>query len=336
MRHGLLACLISLPLLLNPIASCAKEITEQQASKWLEDSLILERADEMYQLVLADDISSLEFSLQRLALPQQEVVRYLLLQHMEDQELILSEPVARFVQAQLGVIATYQITEQGDGYEIVVPAFYSSVIASRLIKRREKDKGVLDFILAAEQKKLNLEHWLTGNEYQVNEKEKLLIAELDGLSPRALNALTQQLTQETITHWLPSNAVVSHMAQVSKDPGMYALLWRMRADNHSKNEIARLGHEADEFSIEQLLAATSNPSLKMQATAELTKLNPLPIEVKTYLVNELRLEEDEQTQSIARQLVDHGHRSWLEQVASSKRGVNSNILLQVLSVSKEN
>ncbi len=336
MRHGLLACLLSIPLLLTPLVGIAKEITEQQASNWVEDSLILERADEMYQLVLKDDISSLEFSLQRLALPQQEVVRYLLLQHMEDQELILSEPVARFVQAQLGVIATYQIKQQGDGYEIVVPAFNSSVIASRLIQRREKDKGVLEFILAAEQKKLNLEHWLTGNEYQVNEKEKLLIAELDGLSLRALNALTQQLTQEAVTHWLPSSSVVTRMAQVSKDPEMYALLWRMRADHHSKNEIKRLGKEADEFSIEQLLAAASNPSLKMQATTELTKLNPLPIEVKTYLVNELKLDEDEQAQSIARQLVDHGHRSWLEQVASSKRGVNSNILLQVLSVSKEN
>jgi len=316
------------------MTSSAREISPQEASRWMEDSQVLNKADELYLLILNDDISNLEFALQRLALPQQEVTRYLILQHMEEQELILSEQVARFVQAQLGVNATYQVREQGDGYEVVTPAFNSSAIASRLLKRRQQDQGVLEFILAAEQNKLQLIDWLSGPEHQTRQREKLLIAELDGLSPRALDRLVQQLISDSVMHWLPSTSVVVRVAQVSQNPAVYDLLWRMRVDHHSRQEVRRLGQLADEFSIQQLLSATHTPSLRADVIQQLTQLDPLPLVVKTYLVEQMQ--HQEQTQSLARQLVDHGHRPWLEQIVKGNHGVNSNILLQVLSLSKDN
>ncbi|MCA2442092.1 MULTISPECIES: hypothetical protein, partial [Vibrio] len=229
-----------------------------------------------------------------------EVVRFRLLEKLEQQNIILTPRMALFVESQVRLTPTYQMLERGDGYEFSVPAFNYPAIASRLIKRWKQDQSTLDFVLQAERKELNLQQWLTGTSQQIQTRESLLIRELDSLSPSALKALTTQLTQANVTSWLPSTAVVVRMAQVSQDKAMYDLLWRMRADYNSQQELKRLADTGDAFSLQQLMNATINPSLKPHAIRLLTKSNPLSPEVKQFLIAKMALSEE--ATLVARQL----------------------------------
>ncbi|KJY69563.1 hypothetical protein [Vibrio nigripulchritudo] len=333
MRQGKLAWFISLLLVFSPVM--AKELSQDEAQQWIENQQILTKADELYQLVLTDEVDSLEFALQRLNLPQQDVVRFLLLEHMEEKDIILTTSMAKFVQKQIGRPSPYKVRKQGDGYEFTIPAFDSSAVASRLLKRWHGDQQILTFILQAEQQKLKLSKWLTeGKDKQNKAREALLIRELDGLSPKALNHLTQQLTHNPVANWLPSTKVVVRMAQVSEDPEVYKILWRMKADQHTRAEMVRLAKTKDEFSLQQVMLASENPSLHDQALNELTRLDPLPIEVKTFLIK--KLEQSDGASVIARNLVSHGHRRWVEQLAENHRGLNTKSLLKALSGGKDN
>ncbi|MCV5389095.1 hypothetical protein OFC62_30705, partial [Escherichia coli] len=70
---------------------------------------------------------------------------------------------------------------------------------------------------------------------------------------------------------------------------MYNLLWRMKADYNSQSELERLAAVGDVFSIQQLMNATVNPSLKPEAISLLTKSNPLSPQVKQFLVRKMAL-----------------------------------------------
>ncbi|MBD1559654.1 hypothetical protein HC752_22180 [Vibrio sp. S9_S30] len=332
MRQGWLAWFISLLLWFSPLS--AKDLSHEEVQQWVLDQQVLNKTDELYQLVLLDDVDSLMFALPRLSLPQQDVVRFLLLERMEDNNIILTSKMAKFVQKQIGRPSPYKVHKQGDGYEFSVPAFDLSAVASRLLKRWHGDQQILTFILKAEQSELVLSQWLTeGRGKQNKEREALLIRELDGLSPKALDSLTKQITQNPITNWLPSTQVVVRLAQVSEDPEVYKLLWRMKADSHSQSELKRLASIKSEFSLRQLMHASDNPSLHDAALYELTRLDPIPLEVKTFLIKKLKQSND--ASIVARNLVQHGHRGWVEQLAESHLGLNTQSLLQVLSITKE-
>ncbi|USD65352.1 hypothetical protein [Vibrio sp. SCSIO 43136] len=324
MRHGWSAWLLA-GLLIVPNA-LAKEITPQEVAAWEQDLQVLTKADEFYQYILSNDISSLEFALARLTLPQQEVVRFLLLEHMEEQHLILSPQVTRFVQSQLSHTPVYKIREQGDGYEIVVPVYNSSAVAHRLLKQQAEDHAVLDFVLLAEQNKLHLQDWLSGQERKP--RENLLVDELDSLSPQAFNVLTEQLVDLSRASWVPSSSVVAKFAELSQDQRIYDLLWRMRADSHSRKELQRLSKQGDEFAVSQMIAATTNPSLNDIALNQLTRIHPMPIEVKTFFVEQLQ--QKEFTELVATKLREQGHSNWLEQLATQSSGIDSKTLLRVL------
>lgn len=226
MQQGMLSSLLlSLSLLTLPVAVSAKEMQESVVEQWLQDTQIQTKVSELLEYVVRDEVDSLKFSLDRLAFPQQEVVRFRLLEKLEQQNIILTPRMALFVESQVRLTPTYQMLERGDGYEFSVPAFNYPAIASRLIKRWKQDQSTLDFVLQAERKELNLQQWLTGTSQQIQTRESLLIRELDSLSPSALKALTTQLTQANVTSWLPSTVVVVRMAQVSQDKAMYDLLW---------------------------------------------------------------------------------------------------------------
>ena len=68
-----------LTLMLSPFALASKEMTRDEVNHWLESPLIQQKVDEYMALVLSDDTDELKFALNRLALPQQEVARFLLL-----------------------------------------------------------------------------------------------------------------------------------------------------------------------------------------------------------------------------------------------------------------
>ncbi|TOG94452.1 hypothetical protein [Vibrio parahaemolyticus] len=329
MQQGMLSSLLlSLSLLTLPVAVSAKEMQESVVEQWLQDTQIQTKVSELLEYVVRDEVDSLKFSLDRLAFPQQEVVRFSLLEKLEQQNIILTPRMALFVESQVRLTPTYQMLERGDGYEFSVPAFNYPAIASRLIKRWKQDQSTLDFVLQAERKELNLQQWLTGTSQQIQTRESLLIRELDSLSPSALKALTTQLTQANVTSWLPSTAVVVRMAQVSQDKAMYDLLWRMRADYNSQQELKRLADTGDAFSLQQLMNATINPSLKPLAIRLLTKSNPLSPEVKQFLIAKMALSEE--ATLVARQLAQQGHQTWLEELISSNRQVKARQIEQVL------
>ncbi|WP_274061981.1 hypothetical protein [Vibrio parahaemolyticus] len=329
MQQGTLSSLLlSLSLLTLPVAVSAKEMQESVVEQWLQDTQIQTKVSELLEYVVRDEVDSLKFSLDRLAFPQQEVVRFRLLEKLEQQNIILTPHMALFVESQVRLTPTYQMLERGDGYEFSVPAFNYPAIASRLIKRWKQDQSTLDFVLQAERKELNLQQWLTGTSQQIQTRESLLIRELDSLSPSALKALTTQLTQANVTSWLPSTAVVVRMAQVSQDKAMYDLLWRMRADYNSQQELKHLADTGDAFSLQQLMNATINPSLKPHAIRLLTKSNPLSPEVKQFLIAKMALSEE--ATLVARQLAQQGHQTWLEELISSNRQVKARQIEQVL------
>ncbi len=330
MKQGWLVGFIFLLLSFYPVS--AKELSQEETRQWMLDQQILNKVDELYQLVLKDEVDSLGFALQRLGLPQQDVVRFLLLENMEDKDIVLTPKMAKFVQKQLSLPSPYKIHKQGDGYEFFIPAFDSSAIASRLLKRWHGDQKVFGFILKAEQLELNLSDWLTeGN--QSAERETLLIRELDSLSPKALDYLIKQITQTPVTHWLPSTPVVVRMAQVSEDPEVYKILWRLKADRHSQSELTRLANVKNHFSFLQLIIASENPSLHDEALNLMTRLDPIPIEIKTFLIKKLK--RSSEATLVASSLIEHGHKKWLMQLTENHRDLRTKPLLQVLSAVKD-
>tara|TARA_Y100001956_G_scaffold66175_1_gene67581 strand:+ start:307 stop:1224 length:918 start_codon:yes stop_codon:yes gene_type:complete len=295
----------------------------------LEDEQIHQKVAQLLQYAIEDNIDSLNFALERLSLPQQEVSRYLLLNKIEQQQIILTPKMALFVEQQKALVPTYQVLERGDGYEFSVPAFNYPAIASRLLKQWRQDQSTLDFVLKAERGELDLKQWLSGNDYQVQTREALLVRELDSLSPEAVTQLAQQLTDSAVVSWLPSSEVMVRLAQVSESADVYKLVWLMRADFNSQQELTRLASVGDEFSIHQIMQASQNPSLKEHALKELTRIKPMSNDVKAFLIDRMALKDD--APFVAQELARQGYSNWLEELASHNQKVRSSAILSVLA-----
>ncbi|EIV8469285.1 hypothetical protein MA794_003987 [Vibrio vulnificus] len=329
MQHGLLSSLLlSLSLFWMPQIALAKEVPADTVQQWLQDQQVESKVSELLDYALRDKTNELKFSLERLALPQQEVVRYVLLDKLEKNQVILTPRMALFVESQIKRTPAYQVVEKGEGYEFTVPAFNYPAIASRLIKRWKQDQSTLEFILLAEQGKLDLQTWLSGSTNQVQLRESLLLKELDSLSPEALERLVNQLVDKPITTWLPSSSVVVRFAQVSERSDVYHLLWRMKADHNSQAELTRLATMGDEQALQQVMAAALNPSLKEQAIQVLASKHPLSQDVKQFLITRMALPDD--AALVAKELSKQGHERWLQEVLSGGYPVKRHLIAQAL------
>ncbi|EHD0098932.1 hypothetical protein MOV00_004166 [Vibrio vulnificus] len=329
MQHGLLSSLLlSLSLFWMPQIALAKEVPADTVQQWLQDQQVESKVSELLDYALRDKTNELKFSLERLALPQQEVVRYVLLDKLEKNQVILTPRMALFVESQIKRTPAYQVVEKGEGYEFTVPAFNYPAIASRLIKRWKQDQSTLEFILLAEQGKLDLQTWLSGSTNQIQLRESLLLKELDSLSPEALDRLVNQLVDKPITTWLPSSAVVVRFAQVSERSDVYHLLWRMKADHNSQAELTRLASMGDEQALQQVMAAALNPSLKEQAIQVLASKHPLSQDVKQFLITRMALPDD--AALVAKELSKQGHERWLQEVLSGGYPVKRHLIAQAL------
>ncbi|EMK3381195.1 hypothetical protein V8057_004143 [Vibrio vulnificus] len=329
MQHGLLSSLLlSLSLFWMPQIALAKEVPADTVQQWLQDQQVESKVSELLDYALRDKTNELKFSLERLALPQQEVVRYVLLDKLEKNKVILTPRMALFVESQIKRTPAYQVVEKGEGYEFTVPAFNYPAIASRLIKRWKQDQSTLEFILLAEQGKLDLQTWLSGSTNQIQLRESLLLKELDSLSPEALDRLVNQLVDKPITTWLPSSAVVVRFAQVSERSDVYHLLWRMKADHNSQAELTRLATMGDEEALQQVMAAALNPSLKEQAIQVLASKHPLSQDVKQFLITRMALPDD--AVLVAKELSKQGHEGWLQEVLSGGYPVKRHLIAQAL------
>lgn len=331
MQQGMLSSLLlSLVLALGMPHALATQMSPERVELWRQSAHMQSKVAELLQYAIEDDVDSLNFSLERLAFPQQEVARYQLLQKFELQDVILTPKMALFVEQQKFMVPTYQVLERGDGYEFTTPAFNFPAIASRLLKRWQQDQSTLDFVLQAERQELELHSWLTeGSEYQTQTREKLFIRELDSLSPQAVTGLTDQLTQNSVVGWLPSAEVMVRLAQVSEDAEVYKLVWLMKANHYSENELIRLGRVADMFAVEQLMQATSNPSLDELAIKQLISIKPMAENVEEFLI--ARMGSNDDAPFVVKQLADQGYSTWLAELASSDTRVKSRHILNVLS-----
>lgn len=329
MQQGMLSSVLLSALLIGVPVVSATEMAPDRVELLLEDEQIHQKVAQLLQYAIEDNIDSLNFAIERLSLPQQEVSRYLLLNKIEQQQIILTPKMALFVEQQKALVPTYQVLERGDGYEFSVPAFNYPAIASRLLKQWRQDQSTLDFVLQAERGELDLKEWLSGSDYQVQTREALLVRELDSLSPEAVGNLTQQLTNSAVVSWLPSSNVMVRLAQVSEDADVYKLVWLMRADFNSQQELMRLAAVADEFSIQQIMQAAQNPSLKEHALKELTRIKPMRQDVKTFLVERMELKDD--ASFVAQELARQGYSNWLEELASHNQKVRSGAILSALS-----
>ncbi|MEJ3630221.1 hypothetical protein [Vibrio vulnificus] len=329
MQHGLLSSLLlSLSLFWMPQIALAKDVPADTVQQWLQDQQVESKVSELLDYALRDKTNELKFSLERLALPQQEVVRYVLLDKLEKNQVILTPRMALFVESQIKRTPAYQVVEKGEGYEFTVPAFNYPAIASRLIKRWKQDQSTLEFILLAEQGKLDLQTWLSGSTNQIQLRESLLLKELDSLSPEALERLVSQLVDKPITTWLPSSSVVVRFAQVSERSDVYHLLWRMKADHNSQAELTRLASMGDEQALQQVMAAALNPSLKEQAIQVLASKHPLSQDVKQFLITRMALPDD--AALVAKELSKQGHERWLQEVLSGGYPVKRHLIAQAL------
>ncbi len=329
MRQGLLASiLLSASLLVGHVS--ASEIQPSFVQSLLVDLQLNKKVDELHQYLIDGDIITLNFSLNRLSMPQQEAVRFMLVQQIEQQKLILDPKGTIWLKEQLSVHPTYTIKEQGNGYVVTKLAFDYSSIASRILSQMSKDQQVLDFILAAEEHRLVLSEWLVGEPHEVRVRQSIVLAELDSLTPEALDYLVSQITNDPLSVWLPTTEVMVRLAQLSKNSDMYKILWKMRTDQYSMAELERLSNIAPEpFATQQLMAATNNPSLKQNAFASLAQLHPLPQEVQTFLL--AKIDHIQDGGAVAMHLANYGHASWLESLSTARNKVRQQHVRLALS-----
>lgn len=326
MRQGMLYTLL-LILVLFTSSSWAVIISKQTRQKVLDDLTLQQKVGDLYQLAMNNRINALSFSMERLALPQQEAARYLLFRRFENNGIALSASLYGFVQKQNSQSPTYQLMEYGHDYEFSVPAFNYPTIGFRLMKRWDQDQKTVDFILHSELHELDLKTWLSGP--KKSDHEQLLLRELDNLSRPAIDFLTKQLTTTNVTSWLPSSRVMVKLARITQDPQVYKLLWLMRSDHVIEGELSRLATHRDAFAISQLMLAARNPKLTSQAIDELVSIHPMDKDVETFLVQ--RLSNSEDASLTAKALVTYGHRHWLEEIMNSNRHVKTRLIMQTLS-----
>ncbi|EHS7464890.1 hypothetical protein KWB77_002497 [Vibrio cholerae] len=329
MQQGWL-CFVLLFLFGLPNVAIGSDISANQRQLWLADLPTQQKVEELYLLALHNEVDRLQFNLQRISYPAQEVVRFLLLQKFEQGQLILTEELAVFIAAQKSQTPNYLIAERGDGYEFSVPAFDYAAIAHRLLKQAQQQQDIVMFVLQAENGELNLREWLSGSSAQlVDVRQRLLLTELHSLSPQAMERLIAQITTEQVTSWLPSATVMVQFARRSQSHALYQRLWLMKANDEIRQEVARLGAQADGFAKQQLMLAVENPSLKQEALQALIEIRPMSMEVEQFLIE--KLGQSENASQVASMLAQSGYQGWLHELVSSNRAVKQQAILAVLN-----
>lgn len=328
MQQGWL-CLVLLFLLGLPSYAIGGDITATERELWLAESQTQQKVEELYLLALHNEVDRLQFNLQRISYPAQEVVRFLLLQKFEQGQLILTEELAVFIAAQKSQTSNYLIAERGDGYEFSVPAFDYAAIAHRLLKQAQQQQDIVMFVLQAENGELNLREWLPSSLAQSDARQRLLLTELHRLSPQAMERLIGQITTEQVTSWLPSATVMVQLARHSQSHALYQRLWLMKANDDIRQEVARLAAQADAFAKQQLMLAVENPSLKQEALQALVEIRPMSMEVEQFLIE--KLGQSENASQVASMLAQSGYQGWLQELVSSNHAVKQQAILAVLN-----
>jgi hypothetical protein len=326
MRHGwlwLISLFCSLALL-SFTAQAQQLLSIQQRDLWLAKPELDEKVDELFQLIENNDIDALQSQLQGLAFPQQEAIRYLLLLRCQQSNTVFSPQMEQFVAQQRLLAPQFQVVEKGSGFEFYAPAFDYPALANLLLKssRLQRDSSAL--LSAIEQHLLELKLWLSGDTDQIEQHQVLLLRVLPSLTSEQVRFLAEQIKQDGVVSWLPANQVIVELAKRSQDAELYKLLWLKRANLYSEQEVIRLAAVADPAAIQHLLLASNNPRLTPLVQSELSKIFPMPDEVRQFFIQQLQ--QKDQVSFVAQLLIEQGYRHWLEELANSNSGVQRKLL----------
>ncbi|MDO6499488.1 hypothetical protein [Photobacterium sanguinicancri] len=325
MRQGL--CMIPLLLTMWTAPALAQDVSEQQVLATLASAQVQTRVNALTTLYKRNDFRALEFNLSQLPPLSQEAVREKLVLFAVEFGQV-DQAKATWLAEQAGRKPTFTIVEQGDGYLVTKAAFHYGAPARTLIQHWEHQLQADDMVRKAESGTLQLSHWLTTDAVVQKRRRDLFLERVDTLSPDAIATLVTQFQSDNQLMWLPDNAIIASLAAHSGDSKMYQLLWRRRTDTYSYQELTRLTEMAPTpLALEQLMAATTNPSLKRQAYRSLITLRPMPASTRQFLI--AKMGEADEGQVVAQQLAQQGYTSWLRQLATSH---SSNVLKKNLQI----
>lgn len=300
-----------------PPAVAAQEVSQQQLAQVTASARVQDRVTALTKLYNRSDFRALEFNLSQLPPLQQEAVRAELVAYAVAHGE-LDQAKADWLQIQADRKQAFSVVEQGDGYQITQSAFHYPAQARGLVRQWQETQQGLAMVAQAEAGELVLSRWLAGDLHTQQTRRDLFLQYLPQLSRAAIAELVSQFSADSQLMWLPDNGVIAHLAAASGDPAMYHLLWRRRTDRYSQAELNRLAAQAPApAAVEQLMAATMNPSLKPQAYKALITLKPLPVKARTFLMQ--KLDEVDDGRLVASELARHGYRQWLAQLAQDSR-----------------
>ncbi|WED21786.1 hypothetical protein L3Q72_14525 [Vibrio sp. JC009] len=332
MERRLLSYIFLICLSWNVFAS-GVEMSPNTRQMWLQNEVVQQKTKEFYKYADKDKVDTIIYEMETLTQPEQEAIRFLLLQSMEQQKMPLTGKLAGYIESLLKTPPVYQMNHVGDGYEFTTPAFAYPAVANRLLNVWKQDQKILQFVLAAEREELHLETWLNdGTEKERLAREQLFIAELDGLSPPALNLIVEQVVdaENRLIFWLPSNPVMVRLAQVSEDPRVYKLLWRMRATSESQKELFRLMDKEDPASVDIIIDATNNPKLQIDAIQYLASYQPRSGVIKAFFIDKLSSKNQSEVDFVANELVRQGYSDWLKTLLETNDEVNKAVIQKAL------
>ncbi|CAM3857902.1 hypothetical protein VA7868_01951 [Vibrio aerogenes CECT 7868] len=302
----------------------AGELDELSREQLLQSSQILSQLNELHQLLLSEKIDELNFSLQRISLPGQEAARYLLLKRLEQEHFSVSLKIKQFVRAQQSIKPAWYLSERKDGYTFTVPAFDFPAVSGRLLRTWKHQQNTVSMLQRIRQHNFELRSWLSGDEDLVRLHESLLIQELERLTDDEILYLTHPLVSEPVTSWLPSTRLMSALARRSKNAGVYKLLWLMKPDGFTISELNYLSVQQDAFAVGQIIKAANNPGLKLLAIKQLTRLKPMPDNVKHFLIRQMS--RSDTAEVTARSLVKEGYGYWLQQLIQDNKTIKRHLI----------
>lgn len=315
MRQGL--CMLLLLLAGSLSQAMAVEVSAQEVKQAITSPRVQQRVLALTKLYDRSDFRALEFNLSQLTLLQQEAVRSLLVQHAVDSGE-LDQAKIDWLQAQADRKPAFTVVEQGDGYRVTQSAFHYGAQARGLVLQWQQVLLAQEMVARAEAGSLVLSAWLAGELHTQAVRRDIFINQLPKLSASAVARLVAQFSSDPKLMWLPDNGIIAHLAAASGAGKMYRLLWRRRTDQYSLAELNRLASLAPEAgAVEQLMAATVNPSLKGKAYKALIALKPLPVTARAFLTE--KLDEVEDGELVAFELARQGYLKWLEQLAAASR-----------------
>ncbi len=301
-------------LLIGSMATAsATEVTEQEVSRVMSSSQVQQQVDVLSDLYNTSDFRALEFELSQISGLKQEAVRSQLVAHAVELD-VLDQAKADWLQAQAERKPAFNVVQQGDGYLVTQSAFHYGAQARGLVLKWQQTLLAQKMVVQAEVGELVLSEWIQRDLPTQTTRRDIFLAQLPSLSDQAVIALAAQFTSDSKLVWLPDNAIIAALAAASGEEAVYHLLWRRRSDQYSVAELQRLTERASEpEALEQIMAATINPSLKLQAYRSLVGLNPLPPTARQFLKG--KLDEVEDGKLVAFELARNGYLDWLEQLA---------------------